>query len=149
MFKYDLDQFLNLTEKTRIKHIKELDAKVIQKLLRFKGIGLSRATKVLHTLYPKIIPMIDKQLQQEYRRKINQGWTQEQAFQILIDYYNNFIKGDNRQNLNKLSENLKQNKIKCLTKIRIFDILWWSYLKAKKLSEKEDINWSVIKWKSY
>ena len=149
MFKYDLDQFLNLTEKTRIKHIKELDAKVVQKLLRFKGIGLSRATKVLHTLYPKIIPMIDKQLQKEYRRKINQGWTQEQAFQILIDYYNNFIKGDNWQNLNKLSKNLKQNNIKCLTKIRVFDILWWSYLKAKKLSEKEDINWSVIKWKSY
>ncbi len=145
VFKYDLDQFFNLTDKTRNKHIRELDERVIQKLLKIKGIGLSKATKVLHTLYPKIIPIIDKQLQEAYIGKVNPGWTQEQAYHILVDYYDNFSKGLNWKNLNKLSEHCLKHNLKGLTKVRIFDILWWSYLKAKKLREKEGIQWVAIK----
>ena len=83
VFKYDLDHLLNLTEKTRNKHIKELNERVIQRMLMVKGVGLSKTTKILHTLYPKIIPMIDKQLQEEYMGKINPRWREEQLYQIL------------------------------------------------------------------
>ena len=38
MFKYDLDQFLKLTEKTRIKHIKELDAGVFKNYYGLKAL---------------------------------------------------------------------------------------------------------------
>ena len=36
-----------------------------------------------------------------------------------------------------------------LTKVSVFDILWWSYLKAKRLREsreKNDIKWATIQW---
>ena len=75
IFKYNLEQFLDLEEKKRNKHIKELNDFVIQKLLKIKGIGLSTTTKILHTLYPKIIPMIDNPLKKKYREVINNVWT--------------------------------------------------------------------------
>lgn len=59
IFKYNLEQFLSLEKKDRNEQIKELNEFVIQKLLKINGIGLSTTTKILHTLYPKIIPMID------------------------------------------------------------------------------------------
>ncbi len=140
IFKYDLEDFLKLDEKIRKSHIEELDEKVIKKI-EGKGIGLPKATKVLHTLYPKIIPMIDNALQKEYKR-IKPEWSKGQSVQILIDYYNNF-RGKNWQNLTEIF-----NKIQSLglTKVRIFDILWWSFLKAKTLKERKGINWSAIKW---
>jgi len=76
IFKYNLEQFLDLEEKKRSEHIEALNEFVIQKLLKINGIGLSTTTKILHTLYPKIIPMIDNPLQNVkklimYGRKIN------------------------------------------------------------------------------
>ena len=71
IFKYNLDQFLSLDEKDRNEQIKELNEFVIQKLLKINGIALSATTKILHTLYPKIIPMIDNPLQKKYREVIN------------------------------------------------------------------------------
>ena len=59
IFEYNLEQFLDLEEKNRDEQIKELNESVIQELLKIKGIALSTTTKILHTLYPKIIPMID------------------------------------------------------------------------------------------
>ena len=56
IFKYNLEQFLDLEEKKRNEHIKELNDFVIQKLLKINGIALSTTTKILHTLYPKIFP---------------------------------------------------------------------------------------------
>ncbi len=143
IFEYNLDGFLELHDETRNGHIKELNEKVIKKLLEIEGIGLPKATKVLHTLYPKIIPIIDNALQKEYR-KIKPQWTGKQSGQILIDYYNNFKEGDNWQNLTEIFNQL-HNNIKSLTKVRIFDILWWSYLKSKKLRQEKNINWSTIK----
>lgn len=140
IFEYDLDRFLKLDEKIRKSHIEELDEQVIKKI-EGKGIGLPKATKVLHTVYPEIIPIIDNALSKEYKR-IKPKWSKEQSDQILIDYYNNFKEGDNWQNLTKIL-----NKIQSLglTKVRIFDILWWSYLKSKKLRQENGINWSTIK----
>jgi len=143
IFEYDLDRFLELDDETRNSHVKELDDKVIKKLLKIEGIGLSKATKVLHTLYPRIIPMIDNALQKEYR-EIKSQWTEKQSDQILIDYYNNFKKGDNWQNLTEIFNQLRNN-IKGLTKVRVFDILWWSYLKSKKLRQEKNVNWFTIK----
>ncbi len=144
IFKYDLDRFLKLDDKIREGHIKELNERVIKKLLDIEGIGLSKATKVLHTLYPKIIPMIDKALQEEYRKKeINPQWTEEQPDQIFIDYYKNLREDCNKQHLIQIYGTISKDI--GLTKVRIFDILWWSYLKAKKLSEEYSINWSTIK----
>ena len=40
---------------------------------------------------------------------------------------------------------ISKNNLRGLTKVRIFDILWWSYLKAKKLRQDEKINWSTVK----
>jgi len=145
IFKYNLAQFLDLEEKKRNKHIKELNEFVIQKLLKINGIGLSTTTKILHTLYPKIIPMIDNPLQNEYREKINNVWTEKRADVIFIDFYNNLKIESNRKNLNYIFKEVSKNNLKNLSRIRIFDILWWSYLKAEKLGEDKGINWNTIK----
>lgn len=73
IFTYNFDQFLNLDDKDRDEQINELDEMVIQELLKINGIGLSTTTKILHTLYPKIIPIIDSALQKKYRKVINKG----------------------------------------------------------------------------
>ena len=145
IFKYDLDRFLELSDKTRNDHIKEFNGEVIIKLLKIKGIGLSKATKVLHTLYPKIIPMIDNALQEEYRNEINSQWTEEQSNLILIDYYKNLRIDCNWKHITQIFNIISKNNLVNLTKLRIFDILWWSYLKAKELRSEKDINWSTIK----
>ena len=146
IFKYNLEQFLDLEEKKRSEYIKELNDFVIQKLLGINGIGLSTATKILHTLYPKIIPMIDNPLQNKYREKINNVWTQKRADVMFIDFYNTLKIESNRKNLNYIFDKLLENNIQHLSKIRIFDILWWSYLKAEKLREEREINWTSIKF---
>jgi hypothetical protein len=147
IFKYNLEQFLDLEGEKRSEHIKELNDFVIQKLLKIKGIGLSTATKILHTLYPKIIPMIDNPLQNKYREKINNVWTQKRADEIFIDFYNNLKMGSNRENLNYIFNEVSKNNLKNLSRIRIFDILWWSYLKAEKLREGKGINWNTIRFR--
>ena len=144
LFKYDLDRFLKLNEKTRNKHIKNLNNQVIQRLLILPKIGFSKATKILHTIYPKIIPMIDNPLQSKYRQ-INRDWNENKTEQILIDYYNNLLIERNRRNLDKIETVLSKNNLKGLTRIRIFDILWWSYLKADRLRQEKKINWLSIK----
>lgn len=147
IFKYNLEQFLSLDDKDRDEQIKELNEFVIQKLLKINGIGLSTATKILHTLYPKIIPMIDNPLQKKYREAINDVWAQKRADEIFIDFYNNLKIESNRKNLNYIFDKLLENNIQHLSKIRIFDILWWSYLKAEKLREEKGINWNTIKFR--
>ena len=146
IFKYVLDNFLDLSEKERAEQVKELNGIVIQKLLNINGIGLSTASKILHTLYPKIIPMIDNPLQNKYREKINNIWVQKRADEIFIDFYNNLKIESNRKNLNYIFKEVSKNNLKNLSRIRIFDILWWSYLKAEKLREKREINWNTIKF---
>jgi hypothetical protein len=145
IFKHDLDQFLSLEEKDRDEQIKELNESVIQKLLKINGIGLSKATKILHTLYPKIIPMIDSPLQKKYRQVINYIWTENKSDEIFIDFYKNLQIESNRRNLNHIFNEISKNNLKNLTRIRIFDILWWSYLKAERLKEEQRINWTTIK----
>lgn len=142
IFDYDLDKFLDLDVEKRNDYIKEFNEKALKKLCT-KGIGLSKATKILHTLYPKIIPIIDNSLKDEYK-KINRQWRDKKP-EIFIAYYDNLKENDNWQNLNTLYEKVKEYML-CLTKVRIFDILWWSFLKAKKLKEKEGVNWSTIEW---
>ena len=146
IFKYNLEQFLDLEEKKRNKHIKELNDFVIQKLLKINGIALSSTTKILHTLYPKIIPMIDNPLQKKYREVINNVWTEKRADEIFINFYNNLKIESNRKNLNYIFNKIFKNNLKNLSRIRIFDILWWSYLKAEKLREEREISWSTIKF---
>jgi hypothetical protein len=146
IFKYNIEQFLSLDEKDRNEQIKELNEFVIQKLLKINGIALSTTTKILHTLYPKIIPMIDSLLQKKYRQVINDGWTEKRADKIFIDFYNNLQIESNRKNLNYIFDKLLENNIQHLSKIRIFDILWWSYLKAERLGEEKGINWNTIRF---
>ena len=145
IFKYNLEQFLDLEEKDRDEQIKELNEFVIQELLKIKGIGLSTTSKILHTLYPKIIPMIDTPLQKKYRQVINDVWTEKQSYEIFIDFYKNLKIESNRKNLNYIFNEVSKNNLKSLSKIRIFDILWWSYLKAEKIRKEDEINWSTIK----
>lgn len=146
IFEYNLEQFLDLEEKDRNEQIKELNESVIQKLLKIKGIALSTTSKILHTLYPKIIPMIDNPLQNKYRDKINNVWKEKQADEIFIDFYNNLKIESNRKNINYIFNEVSKNNLKNLSRIRIFDILWWSYLKAEKLREEIGINWNTIKF---
>jgi len=145
IFKYDLEQFLSMNEKDRDEQIKELNETVIQKLLRINGIGLSTTTKILHTLYPKIIPMIDNPLQNKYKKIINNIWKEKKAEVIFIDFYKNLKIESKRENLNYIFNEVTKNNLKNLSRIRIFDILWWSYLKADALKLRENINWSTIK----
>ncbi|MCK5767687.1 MAG: hypothetical protein KAH35_04860 [Candidatus Atribacteria bacterium] len=146
IFEYNLEQFLSLDEKIGDEQIKELNESVIQKLIKINGIALSTATKILHTLYPKIIPMIDNPLQNKYREKINNVWTEKKADEIFIDFYNNLKVESNRTNINNIFDKLLGNNIQHLSRIRIFDILWWSYLKAETLREKHRINWDTIRY---
>ena len=89
--------------------------------------------------------MIDNPLQNKYREKINNVWTHKQADVIFIDFYNNLRMGSNRENLNYIFDEVTKNNLKNLSRVRIFDILWWSYLKADALKLRENINWSTIK----
>ena len=50
IFKYNLEDFLDLEEKKRSEHIIELNDFVIQKLLKINGIGLSTTTKIAYAL---------------------------------------------------------------------------------------------------
>jgi len=144
IFQNTLAQFLDLDRQEREKQIKELNGVVFQKLFKINGIRFSTATKILHTNYPEIIPMIDNPLQRKYKKEINHSWTYKNADKILIDFYNNLENGDIRKNLNELSAELTRKNIKHLTKIRIFDILWWSYLKAERLKSERKIKWNSI-----
>ncbi len=144
IFQNTLAQFLDLDRQEREKQIKELNGVVFQKLFKINGIRFSTATKILHTIYPEIIPMIDNPLQRKYKKEINHSWTYKNADEILIDFYNNLENEDIRKNLNELSTELIKINLKHLTKIRIFDILWRSYLKAERLKNLRNINWTSI-----
>jgi Holliday junction resolvasome RuvABC DNA-binding subunit len=135
---------LDLDRQEREKQIKELNDVVFQELFKINGIRFSTATKILHTIYPEIIPMIDNPLQRKYKKEINHSWTKKSADKILIDFYQSLKIENNLKNLNKISEELTKNNLKHLTKIRIFDILWWSYLKAERLKNVRKINWSSM-----
>ena len=87
---------------------------------------------------------MDNPLQNKYREKINNVWTKKRADEIFINFYNNLKMGSNRENLNCIFNRLLENNIQHLSKIRIFDILWWSYLKAERLGEDKGINWNSI-----
>jgi len=144
IFQHTLDRFLDLDRQEREKQIKELYDVVFQKLFKIIGIRFSTATKILHTIYPEIIPMIDNPLQRKYKKEINYFWTYKNADEILIDFYDNLENGDIRKNLNELSAELTKNNLKHLTRIRVFDILWWSFLKAGRLKYEKGIKWTSI-----
>jgi hypothetical protein len=144
IFKNSIDTLLGLEEITREKQIKELNDVTIQNLLAIKGISCSTATKILHTIYPEIIPMIDNPLKNKYKNEINFSWTTEKANEILIDFYQNLNIEDNRKNLTMISAELTKMNLKHLTKIRIFDILWWSYLKLERLKNERGIKWTSV-----
>ena len=90
--------------------------------------------------------MIDSLLQNKYREKIDKQWTENKSNEIFIDFYNNLKIGSNRENLNCIFDKLLENNIQHLSRIRIFDILWWSYLKAERLGKEKGINWNTIKF---
>lgn len=152
IFHCDLDKFLAKSLDLRRSYIDEFDDKVINELLKVKegkqSVGLSKATKLLHTFYPGIIPILDNQLQKLYHSEIDRKWKPGKS-QIFSDYYENFRTQENQQNLGDISEKLSKNHLN-LTKVRIFDILWWSYLKSKNLnlrlkkSQEETIRWTTI-----
>ena len=144
IFRYDnsFDEFLDLDDEAIGNHVRNV-SDVIKSLIEIDGIGLPKATKILHTRYPGIIPIIDNQLRNEYRQ-INKEWKDEPS-RILLAYYHNLKEEPNKQNLTEVYEIISKSVPK-LTKVRVFDILWWSFLKAKTLKEKKGINWSTIKW---
>ena len=144
IFQNTLNQFLDLDEQEREKRVKELNDVVFQKLFKINGIRFSTATKILHTVYPEIIPMIDNPLQRKYRKEINLSWNLQKADEILFDFYQNLKVNNNRKNLDEISAELIKINLKHLTRIRIFDILWWSYLKAERLKNVRGINWTSI-----
>jgi hypothetical protein len=103
IFQHTLDRFLDLDRKEREKQIKELNDVVFEELFKIDGIRFSTATKILHTIYPEIIPMIDNPLQNKYKNKINSSWTSENTDEILIDFYQNLNIEDIRKNLTMIS----------------------------------------------
>lgn len=141
---YSLDELLELDEVIRAKQIKKLNEELFQKLMAIKGINFSTASKILHTIYPEIIPMIDNPLQSKYCKEIDQSWNPKNPYGILVDFYNNLKREDNRNNLDRISIELSKINLKHLSKIRIFDILWWSYLKAEIRKKENGIRWTSI-----
>ncbi len=139
IFGFNLDAFLKLDDNIRKKHVQELSA-IIEELVAINGIGLSRATKILHTVYPEIVPIIDNNLQELYR-KLKVQWEYGDWNQILLDYYDNFLFKDTYQNLSNVHRSVSHLG---LTKVRVFDVLWWSYLKSERLREEQKVNWITI-----
>ena len=88
--------------------------------------------------------MIDSMLQEEYRRAVNPEWKQDNSGQILYAYYINLKEEPNRSYLTDVYNDVASN-LPCLTKVRVFDIIWWSYLRAKKLRRINRINWCTVK----
>lgn len=136
---YTLDSFQELENKEKKELVKELDTKIVKKLLSIKGIRLSKVTKILHTLFPEICPMIDNPLQQIYKQ-INNSWKAESLEELLIQFYENLANVENKDNINRLHRELAHLK---LTKIRIFDIIWWSYLKSLE-PKRKGISWKIF-----
>ena len=137
---YTLDSFQELENKEKKELVKELDTKIVKKLLSINGIGLSKVTKILHTLFPEICPMIDNPLQQIYKQQINISWKAESLEELLIQFYENLANVENKDNINRLHRELTHLK---LTKIRIFDIIWWSYLKSLE-PKRKGISWKMF-----
>lgn len=140
LLELNIDELLEKSDDTRNEYIGDF-SNAIKNLTEVKGIGLSTATKIYHTLYPEIIPMIDKPLKEEYMRV--KGITERQLSfrELFIDYYKTFK--DNKENIDKLYGQLSSQR---LTKVRIFDIIWWSFLKHKRLAaDFPEIHWSTIK----
>ena len=146
IFQLAVDDFLKICVGDRTRYIEDLYENVIEKLCAQKGISLSTATKILHTRYPEIIPIIDNLLQDKYRdiNRIHRGKKLD-GCDILRDYYNNLKEAKNTDNLARISRELSKNNLRHLTKIRIFDILWWSYLKSEGLIKQYGINWKTIR----
>jgi hypothetical protein len=103
IFQNSLSQFLDLDRWERKKQIRELNNVVFEELFKIDGIRFSTATKILHTIYPEIIPMIDNPLQNKYKNEINFSWTTEKTNEILIDFYQNLNIEDIRKNLTMIS----------------------------------------------
>jgi hypothetical protein len=111
------------------------------KLDKIPLVGLSRATKILHSRYPEVVPMVDNPLQREYKR-LRPEWRKGDWHQMLFrNYYDNLLEKATSDNLQELHERLSHLN---LTKVRIFDILWWSFLKSKD-QEHKDIKWKTIR----
>lgn len=137
MFTLSLDSFLEKTPEERDYLAFEL-GEITRKLVKIPRVGFSKATKVLHTRYPEIIPMIDNPLQREYK-DLRRGWDVGDWGQLFKDYYENFLVKETYNNLREIHGKLS---FLGLTKVRVFDILWWSFLKSKKL---KGVSWETIK----
>ena len=143
LLQYDLDRFLNLPVEVKNSCIQELDEKIFSKFLNI--VGFSQATKILHTLYPEIMPIIDNPLQELYRKEIRNEWKKWEAIPIISDYFENFSYRENMEQVNEIHKVLSDRGI-VLTKIRVFDILWWSFLKSQAPASKfGGISWDSIK----
>jgi len=88
--------------------------------------------------------MIDNLLQDFYMRKINPGWSKREPTEILSEYYNNLLKNPTRKNINRIFDEIQMHHVPRLTKLRTFDILWWSYLKSDRLRSTYGIKWSSV-----
>jgi hypothetical protein len=142
IFKYDVDKFLSLDDKTMTNFVEELVTEIINPLMKIDGVGLSKVTKLLHTVYPGIIPIIDSMLQKAYiQTKSGKNWKASNPSEIFIAYYKNLKEPPTINSLSEIYIEVSPNLQ--LTKIRVFDIIWWSYLKANKLRE-EGVNWVTI-----
>lgn len=141
-FQYDLEKFLNLPAEVKESYIRELDEKIFSRFLNI--VGFSQTTKILHTLYPEIMPIIDNPLQELYRKEIRNEWKKWEAIPILSDYFENFRYRENIEQVNEIHKVLSGRGI-VLTKIRVFDILWWSFLKSQAAASKCGICWDSIK----
>jgi len=142
MFKLDLDSFLcKHTQEVRDQLVSRL-SECIRKLDSIPGVGLSKATKILHTRYPKIIPIIDNPLQNEYKLlRSNRAHAKKGDLnQLFKDYYDNFLMEKTYDNLCEVHRNLLHLN---LSKVRVFDILWWSFLKSKNIDKI--IGWTTIR----
>jgi hypothetical protein len=137
IFGLNLDSFLNKTADEKARYILELH-QLVTELDDIPGIGLSKATKILHTRYPEIIPMIDNPLQDEYGT-LRPQWKEGDWCHLFIDYYDNFLVGKTYSNLCNVHSGVSYLN---LTKVRVFDILWWSFLKSKNET------YTGIKWKT-
>lgn len=143
--KLGIDDFLDRDDETITKFVKEDLIGIVSRLTGIEGIGLSKATKVLHTVYPGIIPMIDSMLQAAYT-ETNSGaeWIENDSNQIFVAYYNNLKEQPTKKSLAEVYDTVSNN-LPGLTKVRVFDIIWWSYLKAKRLREKNCVKWGTIR----
>ncbi len=106
--------------KTRLREL-------LKSFLKFKGVGLARATKILHLKRPKLVPILDSYFMNFLMGVDNDQVSKSKSLQDGIKAVEIARKDlrENKKEFKKLQKELSDLPIP-LTRVRLYDILCWT-----------------------